>query len=220
MLPHIFQLMMISAIFLDTIERRYPAELRQFLTECTLKAIYVFSKAQILVSKARKQMDAFVESNPDLQQLRNKWKIVFKREAAKPYQYVRHGVIQLTIFTHLKDDGVTAFKRVSYSTSQSDEVCEESDIKFMLMEFITGSATYKIDLKSTSDTYNYYVVGNQFSKEFFLYFLEYHLSLFPTETECSKIRLIDHEVDTVEFEFTEKGERIVLDKTGYRVLVQ
>jgi hypothetical protein len=95
---------------------------------------------------------------------------------------------------------------------------EMSDIRFILVELKIGDNTYKIDLKT--DNYNFYVVGNCFTKNFFIYYLTEILK--PTQQLDNDnkfiIKIIDHTVDTFEFEFTDKNESILLEKNGYKFL--
>jgi hypothetical protein len=83
---------------------------------------------------------------------------------------------------------------------------ELSNIKFMLLEIKVNDAAYKLDLKT--DKYNYYVVGNVFDKQFFIYFLKnYHLHNFTNDEidQITKldIKIIDQNVNIKEMEITD-----------------
>jgi hypothetical protein len=95
----------------------------------------------------------------------------------------------------------------------------ESNIRFFLVEFYVEDEKYKINLKTNE--YNYYLVDNRFSKDFFLFYLKYHLNVEPSalldpNTKYT-IKMVDNNVDTVEFNFTEKNESIILLKNSYKI---
>jgi hypothetical protein len=76
-----------------------------------------------------------------------------------------------------------------------------SDIKFMLIEFKIGETVYKIDLKT--DKFNYYLLGNKFTKDFFIFYIETHLNKkHDTSNNNCSLKIIDHNVNQLEIEFT------------------
>ena len=99
---------------------------------------------------------------------------------------------------------------------------ELSSVKFMLVEFLVGEKTYKIDL--LTDVYNYCVVGNIFNLDFFVYFINAHCldkgeqhSVDPHEQYV--LRLIDHDVNKLVVDFTDKREHIELGQNDYQVKI-
>jgi hypothetical protein len=93
---------------------------------------------------------------------------------------------------------------------------EYSDIKFMLVEIKIGeNKTYKIDLKTNE--YNFYLVGNKFTKDFFVYYLINHLNIGETDLNEANIsiKIIDHNVENFQMNFTDRNESIVLRKNDY-----
>jgi hypothetical protein len=80
---------------------------------------------------------------------------------------------------------------------------------------IIGDNKHKVELK-TND-FNYYLVGNKFTKEFFTYYLREHLKNNDEIKDDDKfsIKIIDHDVNTVELDFTHQNESILLGKNGY-----
>jgi hypothetical protein len=109
-------------------------------------------------------------------------------------------------------------KRITYGEKEpADLVFEPSDIKFMLVEFTIDGNSYKIDLKT--DNYNYYMIGNKFTKEFFIYFLFDHMKINynPKHPLKCGLKIIDHDVNKIELDFTDKNEYIILEKNGYKL---
>ena len=120
---------------------------------------------------------------------------------------------------NLYSDSKTINKKLLTEVSVDENYdYEMADIQFMLVELKIGNNTYKIDLKS--DNYNFYVVGNCFTKKFFVYYLTEILK--PTQQFDNDnkfiIKIIDHDVNSIEFEFTDKNESIMLEKNGYKLL--
>jgi hypothetical protein len=82
-----------------------------------------------------------------------------------------------------------------------------------------GENKYKIDLKT--DTYNFYLVGNEFKEKFFIYYLQQHLKinqLIDYTHDKLTLKILDHNVNALTIEFTDKLESIVLEKNGYKIL--
>ena len=215
---YLFQMIMLSAVFVDALERRFPAQIKDLLAHVSLNAIYGFSKLQIWMGKCSRQINRFINENPHLAEIRKKWKLVFRREQSKPYSYKGpEGDILLTVYTNfVEKDQESEFAQsiVRYNLDKwnENEAVEGSNIRFLMVECLGKNLALK------SDDYNYYVVGNKFSKDFFAYFLHrYH----QQETrEIAKVKIIDSNVNTVEVEFTNKGESILLEKDGYKILAE
>jgi hypothetical protein len=91
----------------------------------------------------------------------------------------------------------------------------------MLTEFKVGEKTYKIDMKT--DEYNYYMIGNKFTKDFFIYYINQHLLSKYEQHEIDKneryiLKIIDHDVNSMTIDFTDKNECILLEKNGYKLI--
>ena len=95
---------------------------------------------------------------------------------------------------------------------------EASDIRFMLVELKIGEKTHKIDFKT--DDYNYYFVGNKFTKEIFIYYLRVngYKDLINNDDKYI-LKIIDHDVNMITVDFTDKNESIVLEKNSYRISI-
>jgi hypothetical protein len=111
-----------------------------------------------------------------------------------------------------------ALKKITYEGDYKDIDFQESDIKFMLIEFKVGEKEYKIDLKTKE--YNYYIVGNKFTRDFFIFYINEYLLTKYEQHEIDKytLKIIDHNVNKIEITFTDQNESILLEKNGYKLL--
>jgi hypothetical protein len=122
------------------------------------------------------------------------------------------------IYSWLDDSKNCVNKKLVYDLKEPLSFCEVSDIKFLLVELKVGeSNSHKIDLKT--DKLNFYMVGNSFTKQFFVYYLKQILKISEEIKGDDKVNLkfIDHDINTVELDFTDKNENIILEKTGYKL---
>ena len=210
----------------DYVKRTYPKKYEDFLVTASFNAVYAFSVIQIKIKQAQNYI---LNSNPRLSELLETYN---KTRIKNSIDFVLNGkvIFSTTILTpdidHPKNydfiiysDGKSINKKLLTEASVDKKYdYEMSDIRFILVELKIGDNTYKIDLKT--DNYNFYVVGNCFTKNFFIYYLTEILK--PTQQLDNDnkfiIKIIDHTVDTFEFEFTDKNESILLEKIGYKML--
>lgn len=213
-------------------DRQFPTEHKIFTNQVTnlfvnasYNCIYYFSKFQIFYMNAKNNLNLFIEINPVLSKIRDEINnIIFKKNESRfVIQYVNNGTtydkpieeFDFIINSLLIKD--TIMRRLFYKKYEIDNSFLESNIKFILIEFKIGENTYKIDL--TLDHFNYYLVGNKFTKEFFIFYIKNHLhihSKINNNDDCN-IKIIDHDVNSIQVDFTEKNESIILDKTCYRI---
>jgi hypothetical protein len=103
---------------------------------------------------------------------------------------------------------------------ESDIVFEESSVKFMLVQFMVGDKSYKIDLKT--DKYNYYIVDNILSKDFFIFYINEYVLTKYEQHETSKfekysLTILDEDINTIEIDFTNTNKRIHVEKDAYKI---
>lgn len=225
-IANLLRTIILCALLNDYLKRTYPKKYEEFLVTVSFNAVYAFSVIQIKIKQAQKYI---LNSNPRLSKLLETYNKTFIKNTI---DFVLNGkvIFSTTILTpdidHPKNsdfiiysDGKSRNKKLLTEVSVDEKYdYEMSDIRFILVELKIGDNTYKIDLKS--DNYNFYVVGNCFTKNFFVYYLTEILK--PTQQFDNDnkfiIKIIDHTVDTIEFEFTDKNESIILEKTGYKLL--
>jgi len=124
------------------------------------------------------------------------------------------------LYSWFDDENEYVNKKIMYEKNDIVSSSELSEIKFMLIEINIGENNYKIDLKT--DRYNFYVVGNALTKQFFIYYLKRFLKvnnlIYDNDNDKISIKIIDQNVNIIEFDFTDKNENIVLEKNGYKLL--
>jgi hypothetical protein len=115
-----------------------------------------------------------------------------------------------------------ALKKIVYNKTinDSDIIFEESTVKFMIVNFKVGENSYKIDLKT--DEYNYYLIGNEFTKDFFIFYINQHILSKYEQHETNKyekysLKFLDQNVNMIEIDFTDKNESILIEKTDYKL---
>jgi hypothetical protein len=88
----------------------------------------------------------------------------------------------------------------------------------MLIELQIGEKeVHKIDLKS--DKFNYYLAGNKFNKQFFIYYLRQYLNINKEINDADKIslKILDHDVNTVVLELSDKNASLELENNNYKL---
>ena len=214
MAHNLFNSILICFLFTDMLERRYPDEFKQFIIILSFNCIYFFSRVQIMLIITNSKLNKFIIGNPSLLMLKNYINNILMQKSKKnQIQNTKYG---FSILNVVENNIVN--KKIIYNDNY-EETVENSDIKFMLIEFYTGDTvinTYKIDLKT--DSFNYYIVGNKFTKEFFIFYLRNHINVndYISENDKCSLKIIDHDVNIHIFEFTDKNESITLCKNVYK----
>lgn len=205
----------------DFFDRHYPDEYKIFATHMknlfvniSYNSIYYCSKCQIFFMNIRNGLDLFIEENPLLSKIKNginKLHIYSKKLDNNVEYYSDYG---FCVYNY--NDNNIINKQLFYENSDH-KINEKSDIRFMLIEFKNGENIYKIDLKT--DKFNYYLVGNKFTKNFFIFYIKTHInknSEFSDDNNYT-LKFIDHDVNMVRIDFTDNNESILLEKNGYKI---
>lgn len=207
---------------------RYPQEFSVIVTDITFNAIYLYSKIQIYVKKLNKKMDNFIDETPSLLHVKKYLSSIFTVNHVLESKFVKNGEFlclkdasesEFALFSSLCNKTHCVNKKIVFDLDKLDTTFECSDIKFMLVEINVGGKQYKVDLK-TND-YNFYLVDNKFTRQFFIYYLKQHLHIKePINYKEFKVKIIDHDANLLNFDFSSelyKNKCIVLNKTGYNV---
>jgi hypothetical protein len=219
----------ILAILLnDYLKRNYPDKYQELIVSVSYNLIYLYSRAQILYMNLIKVLNKKIEENPNLLKLRNDLDLLLKPKSGiiTMLDYIKNGnsvdkgddECELMIYSWLDDTKSCVNKKLIYDLKEPLSFSEASDIKFLLVELRIGdNNSNKIDLKT--DEFNFYMIGNSFTKQFFIYYLKQILKIGEEIKDDDKINLkfIDHDVNTIEIDFTDKNESILLEKTGYKL---
>lgn len=228
---HLLHAFLIGFLFGEMLERRFPAEFRNFVTTITFNTLYFYSKMQIYFMKLQIKILNFIDSNPTLLKIKNDLATLVKPNnvVVTCSQFFKNGdqlrledasQFDLAIFSWLGDDNKCVNRKTIYTASEPTNMAECSDIKFILVEIQIGeNKSYKVELKT--DNYNFYLVGNKFTKQFFLYYLKQILFVDENINIDDKfmLKIIDHDINRITVNFSDKNESIVLEKNGYKISV-
>lgn len=216
-------------LFADVLERRFPNEFKRIMIEITINCIYAFSKLQIYLSQTNNSINRIIDSNPTLTKLKNDVKIFLKQDNSVKEEYIKNGkpIIRticddydFRIFSCYSESGLIN-KKLVYEEETVKDInfdSETTDIKFMLIELQIGEKeVHKIDLKS--DKFNYYLAGNKFNRQFFIYYLRQYLNINKEINTSDKINLkiLDHNVNTIQLDLTDKNASLELEKNNYKL---
>jgi hypothetical protein len=232
MLTTLLRTGILALLLNDYLKRNYPEKYQELIITFSYNLIYLYSRAQILYINLIKVVNKKIEENPNLLKLKNDLDLLIKPKSGivTMLDYIKNGnsvdiisdksdnECDFMIYSWLDDTKNCVNKKLVYDLKEPLSFCEVSDIKFLLIELKLGdNNAYKIDLKTNE--YNFYMVGNSFTKQFFIYYLKQILKSTEEIKEDCKINLkfIDHDVNTVELDFTDKNENIILEKTGYKL---
>jgi hypothetical protein len=220
----------ILAILLnDYLKRNYPDKYQELIVSISYNLIYLYSKAQILYMNLIRVVNKKIEENPNLLKLRNDLDLLLKPKSGiiTMLDYIKNGnSVNITsdtecdfmVYSWLDNTKNCVNKKLVYDLKDPLSFSEASDIKFLLIELKVGeNNSHKIDLKT--DEFNFYLVGNSFTKQFFIYYLKQIVKSTEEIKDDDKINLkfIDHDVNTIDLDFTDKNENIILEKTGYKL---
>jgi hypothetical protein len=229
MLTTLLRTGVLALLLNDYLKRNYPNKYQEMIVSFSYNLIYLYSKAQILYANLIKVLNKKIEENPNLLKLKNDLDLLIKPKSGivTMLEYVKNGNpvdkidedCDFIIYTWLDETKTCVNKKLIYDLKEPLSFSEVSDIKFLLVELKIGeNSSHKIDLKT--DEYNFYVVGNSFNKQFFVYYLKQILKISEEINDDDKfsLKVIDNDVNTVELDFTDKNESILLEKNGYKLL--
>lgn len=228
-ITNFFRTILLSVLLIDYIERTYPKKYEDFIVTVSYNFIYVYSKAQIFYMNIVKKVNKKIEETPKLLKLKNDLDLLLnqKNDKAVMIECIKNGVLSdnlsmtecdFALYSRLDDSKKCLNKKIVYDLDESIVVYEVSDIKFLLVELKNGTNTYKIDLKT--DEYNFYIVGNRFTKQFFQYYLTEILKKSDESVDDYSVHLIDHNVNSVQLDFSDENNQILLEKTEYKLSIK
>lgn len=227
MLGNLIKTCLISVLVNDYIKRNYPDKYESFIISLSYYAIYSYSKLQILVMSFMKDLN---DKNPKLFELKKMFDSLLKPKmnVAPTVDYYKNGVLvedintnecDFKIYSWLDKINLLVNHKVMYDLDEEETFSEISDNNFLLVELKVGEKTPEKILLKTEE-YNFYVVGNNLTKGFFLYYLKQILRISEEIKDNDKmsVKLIDKDVNVLEIIFTDKDESILLEKNGYKLL--
>lgn len=234
LLFNFFKTGVICILLNDYMKRNYPDKYNEFLISASFEIIHFYSKGQIFLNKLFLQLNALIESNPQIKKIFND---IYKKNIQQNQIYkINDDVIHIKCYTNDSETYFEEDNKSIYLFSDNEKAIENkcinrvilrsqpfstkyevSNIKFILVEVTINDKTYKIDLKT--DTYNYYIVDNILDLKFFKYFLNnYNICNLYVEDRVKldklKIKIIDHNINTREFEISD-DKFIIIKKDDY-----
>ena len=227
LITNFFRTFLLSLLLCDYLERTYPKKYEDFFVTVSYNLIYVYSKAQIFYMNIVKTVNKKIEETPKLLKLKNDLDLLLnqKNGTVIMIECIKNGVLSdnlsmtecdFALYSRLDDSNKCLNKKIVYDLDESIDVYEVSDIKFLLVELKIGTDTYKVDLKT--DEYNFYIVGNRFTKQFFQYYLIEILKV-TESVQGFSVHIIDHVVNKVELDFSDENNHILLEKTEYKLSI-
>ena len=92
---------------------------------------------------------------------------------------------------------------------------KQADYKFIMTEITIDDKKIVVHFKT--DKYNYLIVNNNNNKYFINYFLKTHYNdlVKDLEIENYSIRIVDHNVNIVEFD---SSKTLIIKETGYEII--
>lgn len=226
MIYHLLNLLnslLIGLLFAYILEKiRFPREFNNFFISCSYNIIYIYSKFQIIFIKYNKSLNETIESNLILLKIKNWFTSIINSNKNNVIK-LKEDNFGFTIFNKFDLNSGYVNSKIIQDISllpEDNTEFELSTIQFILIEFIIGeNKTFKIELKNKK--YNFYIVGNVLTRDFFVYYLKniQEPSFELNKEEKLTIKILDHQVNMVEFVFTNKNEHIIIEKTGYKLIL-
>lgn len=221
-----FNTYLLTLLLLDSIERKYPKEYKEFTLRLAYNIFYYCSKLEITFIKIYNRFNQYVACDEFILKLKKYSKennIINSQTKCQEKVFIKNNIAQEISsdydFIIYSDANSEYINKKIYHKEQTDIITfEQSNIKFLLIECQMANEEYK-KIELNNDLFNYYIVGNKFTKYFFMYYFKYHLKLevkYDSNIQC-RLRIIDHDVNKLELDLTDESESILLEKHGYRL---
>jgi hypothetical protein len=230
MISQLLNSLLVGVLFIDMLERRFPEGFKNYAISFSYNIIYFYSNSQILFMKYNKKFNEFIENSPTLLKIKKDFELLMKPRNLTTYEFIKDGKpislfskessdYDFTVVSWFNEDTNYIHKKIVYDKEeQTLTLPETSDIKFILLEFKVGeNKLHKIDLKT--DNINFNIVGNSFTRQFFIYYLKQVLKINEEFNENDKfsLKIVDYDVNSTVIDFTDKNESILLEKTSYKI---
>ena len=236
MLYTLLNFVLFGILFIDLLERRFD-DFKNGMIIASYNMIYIYSKSQILFFKINKNINNFIDGNKSLLKIKTKFiEIINLNNTTNQLEFYKNGDksiendSDLVISSVFDTNSNCSLKRIIIKNTISDfKDFDISEIKFLLLELCIGNTfskkynTYKINLKTNN--YNFYIVDNIFSREFFTYYMknihEPKIDLNDEEVTENKlvIKILDQNANSVVFDITDKNEKFIIKKTFYEAVM-
>ena len=210
--------LIIAIIYYSSNNIIIPDYLLNVLYNVSYKSIYYYSKIQLRFIKTKNTISTYVESVPFLSNLLT---------YIKPYTNVdiyTYTLVNsnLTICSKFIEEQNLDYKIILHyePTSEKKKHIEsleynQANYKFIMTEITIDDKKFLIYF--TTDKYNYLIVNNNIDKYFINYFLKTHYSELVKDLEIEKyiIRIVDHNVNIIEFDNT---KTLIIKEREYLII--
>jgi hypothetical protein len=196
---------------------KYPEDYNRFLMNVVYYCVYTFSKIQHTTNKyIIEPITMFLNQYATTYNYSN-IHFIFENEIVcitntnRLFQDIPY-LYDFIIYIN-KTDNHTLKKIIQFIPNNHKFICEESNIKFILVEIQFNNTTIKIDFKPNSRD-NYYVVDNIFDATFIRYLLATYYAVYDVPDEY-KLTILDHSVNRIE---VDEKKSIRIKKDGYSII--
>lgn len=216
------------ALVFDYCKRYYKPQMINLMMDISYKLLYIYSLMEIFLYK----MAAVTNIALYMKYVKE---YTNQTNSLDKYSYVKDGCLivqdnpikvpqhyDFVIYTDMKFDEnltVTNNMKIIHEGELMSPSYEVSNVRFILIEININDSTYKIDLQR-GEQFNFYVVGNRLDKKFFQYYLNRYILTDNTIAAVNmKLKIIDHEVNMLELDFTKNHDAIIFAKDSYMLEV-
>jgi hypothetical protein len=211
-------LVQFGIILFEILQKRYPEQFQRFIIDFSFGCIYLFSRFQIFVVRLNNNLNKFIDENPLLLKIKNNINKILTKNNNESIT-LHYENYKFCVQNYVKDGLI--YKKIIYDENIIPSSFEQCEIKFMLIEFCIGDKNcnkYKIDLKTS--LFDFYLVGNKFTKEFFIFYIKIYLNISDNINNDDKcyLKIIDHDINSVCLEFNNENDSIILEKNGYKLI--
>lgn len=122
-------------------------------------------------------------------------------------------VFDFIVYSYKDKSKHTLKKIIQHFPTSTDADCERSNVRFILIEFVSGKTSITLQFKTEIESY--YVVGNVFNTKFIKYFMktQHNIDL----TDDYTLNILDNNVKNITFD---KNTTIKINKDSYELIVE
>lgn len=230
----------VISLFGGYLARYKPDEFNYAITTLMFNCVYIYSRVQLNAIKFQKKID----NSGVMLRIKNLCNGILSsanESAINKIEFVKNGEVvekisgtsiftlneylseksdyDFAIYDFVDGDDKHINKKIIQVGDVIQDIYEISNIRFFLFELTVGENKMIINL--TDKHYNFYVVGNVFTKDFIKYYLKniYNNAaacLENTENmECFCVSFLDHNISKQEINFNDNTKNIILNKEYY-----
>ena len=192
-----------------------PSYLLNLSYNVSYNSIYYYSKLQLSLTKTQNTVTSYVKSVPFLNNL-----LTYIKYKKCTFTSINDKFIICNKFNeehNLDYKIIIRFNKILDWEYDYYELLQhkQADYKFIMTEIIIDDRKFLIYF--TTNNYNYLIVNNNIDKYFINYFLKTHYSELVKDLEIEKyiIRIVDHNVNIIEFDNT---KTLIIKEREYLII--